>query len=148
MIWHQQFTLDFLNSKLNTGLSNHLKMTFTGFTENSLTVTMQVGPEHWQPFGVLHGGASVALAETVGSCAANLVIDSSQFAAVGQEINANHIKAFKQGEIQAIATPAHLGKRSHVWEIRIIDPNQTDSSTNEGNLICISRLTMAIIPKK
>lgn len=140
MIWFKEYSVEELNQRLNVGLSQHLKMKFSHMGDDSLTVSMLVGPEHWQPYQVLHGGASVALAETAGSCAANLVIDNQQFAAVGQEINANHIRAFKQGELKAVAKPLHIGKRSHVWEIKMTDVDE--------ELVCVSRLTMAIIPRK
>ena len=140
MIWHKKPELNFLNQKFNVGLSKFLKMEFTEIGDDYLKMKMEVDSNHWQPYGVLNGGASVALAETVGSSAANMVVDTSQYAAVGQEINANHIRAFKEGTVIGTAKPIHMGKRSHVWEIQI---------TNEQDeLICISRLTMAIIDTK
>jgi len=92
-----------------------------------------------QPFGILHGGASVVLAESIGSVASNLVIDD-QYIGVGLDINANHLKSVSQGLLTATCTPLHLGKKTHVWDIKIHD--------DKDNLICISRLTVAIIPKK
>lgn len=141
MIWHnKEVSVDFLNQKFNVGLSKHLKMQFKEIGDDFLLMVMQVGPDHWQPFQVLHGGASVVAAETAGSCSANLVIDPSKYMAVGQEINANHIRSFKEGRLLVKAQPIHLGRKSHVWEIKI--------TTEEDKLICISRLTMAIIEKK
>jgi 1,4-dihydroxy-2-naphthoyl-CoA hydrolase len=93
-----------------------------------------------QPYGLLHGGASVALAETVGSYASHLVVDASKFQTVGIEINANHIRKVSSGFVTACAKPIHLGKTTHVWTIEITDES--------SNLVCISRLTVAVIPKK
>ena len=142
MIWfHKEISVELLNQKYNVGLSKLLKMSFEELGDDYLVMKMQVGEEHWQPYGVLHGGASVVAAETVGSCAANMVIDTSKFMAVGQEINANHISSFKSGELLIKGSPIHLGRRSHVWEIKITDAQKADK------LICVSRLTMAVIEK-
>jgi 1,4-dihydroxy-2-naphthoyl-CoA hydrolase len=89
---------------------------------------------------VLHGGASVALAETAGSIAAMLCVDSEKFMCLGQEINANHLRAISSGLVTATARPFHLGARSHVWGIEIRD--------EEGRLVCVSRLTMAIVERR
>lgn len=139
MIWFKKIELDFLNNNFNVGLSKLLKMSFSEIGEDYLKMRMEVDSDHWQPYGVLNGGASVALAETVGSTAANLVIDTSKYAAVGQVVNANHLRSFKCGIVAGTARPIHLGKRSHVWEIKI--------NNEEEELLCISRLTMAIIEK-
>lgn len=101
---------------------------------------MPVDERTLQPFGILHGGASVALAETVASFGAAGCIDREQFAAVGQEINANHIRSKLSGVVTATATPLHLGRTSQVWSIQIVD--------EMGRLICVSRCTMAIVPKR
>jgi uncharacterized protein (TIGR00369 family) len=101
--------------------------------------TMPVDDRTRQPFGILHGGASMALAETVASLGATACIDREQFIAVGQEINGNHVRSKSDGVVTAIATPLHVGRRSHVWSIRITDEQET--------LICIARCTMAIVPK-
>ena len=141
MIWHNSsVTVEILNEKYNKGLSKHLDMSFVELGDDFLKMNMMVSHQHHQPFGVLHGGASVVAAETVGSCAANLVIDTNQFMAVGQSINANHLSSFIEGELEVIGSPIHLGKRSHVWEIKISD-------AKKNKLVCISRLTMAIIPR-
>jgi 1,4-dihydroxy-2-naphthoyl-CoA hydrolase len=100
---------------------------------------MPVDDRTRQPFGLLHGGASVALAESLGSIGAALVIDPDKFLCVGQEINANHIRGVKEGFVIGTARPVHLGRRSHVWEIRIVD--------EQDKLVCISRLTVAIIDR-
>jgi len=106
--------------------------------DDFLKARMPVDHRTVQPQGRLHGGASCALAETVGSVAANLVIDSSQFLAVGLEINANHIRPVKDGYVYGTARPDALGRTTQVWTIRVTD--------EEDRLVCISRLTMAVIP--
>lgn len=121
-------------------MGEHLNIVFTAFDDNSLTATMPVDHTTKQPFGLLHGGASVALAETVGSTAANLCVDPDQSLCVGMEINANHVRAVRQGLVQATARPRHLGRRSQVWEIEITDTSD--------RLVCISRLTMAVVDRK
>jgi 1,4-dihydroxy-2-naphthoyl-CoA hydrolase len=90
--------------------------------------------------GLLHGGASVALAETLGSVASSLLVDLNKFHCVGLEINANHIKSARSGYVYGYATPIHIGKKTHVWDIRISNEND--------DLVCISRLTVAIVEKK
>ncbi|HEX5462653.1 MAG TPA: hotdog fold thioesterase [Steroidobacteraceae bacterium] len=105
-----------------------------------LRASMPVTPELHQPYGVLHGGVSVALAETVGSVAANLCIDLERQQCFGQEINANHLRPVVSGVITATARPYHIGSRSHVWSIEIRD--------ELNRLVCISRLTMAIVPRR
>ena len=105
-----------------------------------LRATMPVTPELHQPYGVLHGGVSVALAETVGSVAANLCIDVERQQCFGQEINANHLRSVKSGVLTATARPYHIGSRSHVWSIEIRDELE--------RLVCISRLTIAVVPRR
>lgn len=118
----------------------YLGIEITAISEDFLQGTMPVDHRTRQPFGLLHGGASVVLAETLGSTASNAVIDPAKQYAVGLEINANHVKSAKEGKVTGTAKPIHLGKRTHIWEIRI---------TNEADqLICISRFTAAILDKK
>ena len=100
--------------------------------------TMPVDDRTRQPYGLLHGGASIALAETVASLGAAANIDRERFAAVGLEINGNHIRAKTSGTVKATAVPVHLGRSTHVWSIEIVD--------EEGRLVCVSRCTMAIVP--
>jgi len=109
-------------------------------SDNGVVATMPVDDRTRQPFGILHGGASVALAETVASIGACHFVDLEKEVCVGLEINANHIKAKKEGTVTAYAKPAHRGRSTMVWEIRIVDEQE--------DLICLSRCTMAIIPKK
>jgi len=107
------------------------------YTPEKVVATMPVEPRVHQPFGILHGGASVALAETVASMGGFISIDASKQMAVGQEINANHIRPVREGIVTATATPIHKGKRSHVWHIEV--------KNEEGKMVCISRCTIAIV---
>ena len=136
-IWFKPYTLADL--QVRGGMPKYLGMEFTEIGPDFLTMRMPVDDHTHQPDGILHGGASVALAETVGSYAAGLVVDPSKYRCVGQEINANHIRAVTSGFVIATARPYHIGRRSHVWEIRIVD--------ERGKLVCVSRLTMAVIDK-
>ena len=104
-----------------------------------VVATMPVGPRVHQPFGLLHGGASVALAETVASTAAWMNVDQASEIVVGIEINANHLRAKRGGVVTATATPLHVGRRTQVWDVRIAD--------EEGRAICVSRCTLAVMPR-
>ena len=110
------------------------------FGENFFKARMPVDHRTIQPYGLLHGGASCVLAETIGSIASAMVIDHSRFYCVGLEINANHIRGIKEGYVTGVATPLHLGSTTHVWDIKIHDEKE--------KLICVSRLTVIIIPRK
>ncbi|SFF17167.1 uncharacterized domain 1-containing protein [Paenibacillus catalpae] len=116
-----------------------LGMRVTECTGERVVATMPVGPATWQYFGVLHGGASVALAETVASVGTYNLIDKETQLAVGMEINANHIRSKQDGMVTAVATPLHKGRTTMVWDIKITD--------EEDRLICVSRCTVGIIPK-
>jgi len=129
-----------LNQVGRGSLVEHLDIRITEVGEDFLAGTMPVDQRTHQPFGLLHGGASVALAETLGSLAATLCVDATRFSCVGQEINANHIRGVRSGRVAGMAKPIHLGKRSHVWEIRIV------SEKNE--LVCIARLTIFVLERK
>jgi len=136
-IWFEPFTLEQLHSRGLKTMVHHLDIQFTEIGEDYLTPTMPVGEKTQQYMGILHGGASCVLAETVGSVAANCVIDHTKYRAVGQEISASHLRPVPGGSVTAIAKPLMLGKRSHVWEIKIYN--------DQGKMSCISRLTMAVI---
>lgn len=138
-IFRDGVTLDFLNAWSRDTLSGHLGIEFTEIGDNYLVAKMPVDNRTKQPLGLLHGGASVALAETMGSVAATLCVDDSKFC-VGLEINANHIKSAREGFVIGTTKPVHIGKQTHVWEIRI--------TTESGALVCISRITMAVLDKK
>jgi 1,4-dihydroxy-2-naphthoyl-CoA hydrolase len=120
-------------------LAAHLGIEFTKLGDDFLQGRMPVDDRTRQPFGILHGGASVALAETLGSIAGNLTIDPERFNVVGQEINANHVRAINKGHVIGTARPLHVGKRSQVWEVRIEDEAQ--------RLVCISRITLAVLER-
>lgn len=130
---------DFENLGKDT-MGDHIGIRFSELGDDYLKATMPVDHRTKQPYGLLHGGASVALAETLGSVGSALVIDPEQFICVGQEINANHIRSARSGQVTGTATPIHLGATSHVWEIRIHD--------EQDKLVCISRLTVAILKKR
>lgn len=136
-IWHSTPTLEQLNQTSSGCLPEHLGMQITELGDDYLVGSMPVDARTRQPYGILHGGASVALAETLGSVAANLVVDPHKFYCVGQEINANHLRPVAEGVVTGTARAVHIGRSSQVWEIRISDP--------QGKLNCISRITMAVV---
>lgn len=139
MIWFKLFTIEALNDRPKNHMGALLDIQFTDATEDSLTATMPVDERTHQPAGILHGGASVVLAETLGSVASSLCIDPERYQAVGLEINANHLRPVKSGRVTGICKPLHKGAKTHVWEIKIYD--------ERGKMNCVSRLTVAIIPK-
>ena len=120
-------------------LGDTLGIELTEVTRDRVVATMPVDERTRQPFGILHGGASVALAETVASIAATLNADLDRFYVVGLEINANHIRAKRDGVVTGTATPVHLGRSTQVWEVRIVDEEQ--------RLVCLSRCTLAVVPR-
>jgi 1,4-dihydroxy-2-naphthoyl-CoA hydrolase len=138
-IWPRDYQLDELNRLGRGNLAEHLGMEFTAIGADFLEARMPVDARTHQPAGILHGGASAALAETVGSFAANLVLPPDRYA-VGLEINANHLRGIESGWVIAVARPLHIGKSTQVWDIQIRDEQQ--------RLVCISRLTMAVLEKK
>lgn len=119
---------------------DHLGIEFLEVSPKIIKAKMPVDHRTVQPFRILHGGASVALAETLGSIAAQINIDQEKYIAVGLDINANYIKSVREGYVYGVTNPVHIGKSTHVWEIKI---------TNEDDqLVCISRLTVSIIEKR
>jgi 1,4-dihydroxy-2-naphthoyl-CoA hydrolase len=139
-IWFNTFTLDDLNKSSQKTMAEHNGIEFTEFGEDYLCAKMPVDQRNKQPAGLLHGGASVTLAETLGSFGAQLCVESTKYDCVGLEINANHLKSVREGFIWGKAQPIHIGQKTQVWEIRIVnDMNQ---------LTCISRLTIAVIEKR
>ncbi|WP_207493455.1 hotdog fold thioesterase [Aridibaculum aurantiacum] len=130
---------DFAHWSQNT-LGSHLGIQFTEIGEDFLKGTMPVDHRTHQPYGLLHGGASAALAETLGSVAGALVVDREKYQVVGLEINANHIRSVQSGLVTGIASPIHIGRSTQVWEIRIVDERE--------KLVCISRLTVAVLSKE
>jgi len=136
-IWHSNPKLEQLNESAADCMPGYIGMQITEIGDDYLAGTLPVDARTRQPFGILHGGASVVLAETLGSIGANLVVDTDKFYCVGQEINANHLRPVPEGEVTGIAKPVHIGRSSQVWEIRISDAR--------GKLNCISRITMAVV---
>lgn len=120
-------------------LAEQLGIEFLEVSTQHVKAKMPVDHRTIQPYGLLHGGASVALAETLGSIAAQINIDGEKYVAVGLEINANHVRGMREGFVFGITTPLHIGKSTHIWEIKITD--------DKDRLVCISRLTVAIIKK-
>jgi 1,4-dihydroxy-2-naphthoyl-CoA hydrolase len=141
MIWfNKALTAEHLQPMGKGTMGEHLGMEFIELGDNYIKARMPVDHRTKQPYGLLHGGASAALAETLGSVASAMVIDHRQNICVGLEINANHVRSARQGFVTGTCTPIHLGATTHVWDIRITDEQQ--------KLICISRLTVAILKRK
>lgn len=138
MLWFRPYTLDQVHFR-RPSLASHLDIQFIELGPDFLRGRMPVDDRTRQPYGILHGGASVALAETLGSVAAGLAIDPDKYQAVGQEINANHVRAIAEGFVFGTTRPLHIGRRSHVWDIRIVN--------EQDKLVCVSRITMAILEK-
>ncbi|KIF83149.1 hotdog fold thioesterase [Noviherbaspirillum autotrophicum] len=139
-IWKKEKSLEDLQNWNRNTAAERLGIEFTGIGDDWLSARMPVDARTVQPFGILHGGASVLLAETVGSCAANLCVDEERSYCVGLDINANHVRGARAGWVSATARPFHLGRTTQVWEIRIVD--------DAGQLVCISRLTMAVVDRQ
>jgi 1,4-dihydroxy-2-naphthoyl-CoA hydrolase len=124
----------------NNTMAEYLDIEWKEVGNDFISATMPVDHRTIQPYGLLHGGASCVLAETVGSVASAMVVDHSKFICVCLEINANHIRSAREGKVIGTAKPIHLGATTHVWDIRIVDEKE--------RLICVSRLTVAILPRK
>jgi 1,4-dihydroxy-2-naphthoyl-CoA hydrolase len=136
-IWFSEYTLDDIQQFKVDTMVDHIGILFTEIGNDYLKGTMPVDTRTVQTMGILHGGASVVLAETLGSIAANLSVDPAKFACVGLDINANHIRSAKGGIVTGTAKPIHRGGSTQVWSIEIVDEN--------NRLVCISRLTMAVL---
>jgi 1,4-dihydroxy-2-naphthoyl-CoA hydrolase len=139
-IWLHTPSLEQINASAAGTIMLPLGIVFTELGPDFIRAEMPVDERTRQPYGLLHGGASVALAETLGSTGANLCVDSERFLCVGQEINANHLRSAKSGRVIGTARPVHIGGRSQVWGIEIVN--------EAGALVCISRLTMAVIERR
>lgn len=141
MIWfYKDLKLEDVQARMGNNMASFLEMEWTEVGPDYLRMRMPVNDKTRQPYGILHGGASCALAETIGSMASFFMIDPEKYQCVGMEINANHLKSAKDGYVIATCRPIHLGKQSHVWDIRI--KNEAEQ------MVCISRLTVMVIPKK
>lgn len=138
-IWHRKPDLDIINNQMNKGtIGEHLEILMTEVGDDYITGTMPADARTFQPYGVVHGGANVVLAESLGSIAGAHVIDFATSKCLGQEVSASHLRPVSSGLVTGTARPIHLGRRSHIWEIRL--------TNDEGKLTCISKLTLAIIP--
>lgn len=137
-VWRETPNLDQLNANSKNTILELLDIRFESFTEDSLTASMVVDHRTHQPYGLLHGGASVVLAESLGSSASYLCIDTSKYFCVGIEVNANHLRGVRSGRVTAVAHAVHIGRTTHVWDIRL--------TSDEGKASCISRLTVAVVP--
>ncbi|HMR93179.1 MAG TPA: hotdog fold thioesterase [Chitinophagaceae bacterium] len=140
-IWFRKdLSADLIRNIEKNSMGEFLGIEWVDVGDDYITARMPVTDRTRQPYGLLHGGASCALAESIGSIASAMVVDHDRFACVGLEINANHVKSASEGFVTGTARPLHLGSNTHVWDIRIY---------NEGQqLVCVSRLTVAIIPRK
>jgi 1,4-dihydroxy-2-naphthoyl-CoA hydrolase len=136
-IWFKPYTLSDIQWMLKDNLCEAIGIEITELTSESIKGKMPIDHRTVQPMKILHGGASVALAESLGSIASNLIVDNSKYACVGLDINANHLRPGTSGFVYAEAKPIHIGKKTHVWGIEIKD--------EKGKMICVSRLTMAVI---
>ncbi|HEY2720456.1 MAG TPA: hotdog fold thioesterase [Chitinophagaceae bacterium] len=141
MIWFdKELSIEKLKPLGPDTMGEHLGIEWTELGPDYLKAKMPVDRRTKQPYGLLHGGASCALAETIGSVASAMVIDHSAFYCVGLEINANHVRGAREGFVTGVGKPLHLGSTTHVWDIRIYD--------EKDKLICVSRLTVAILKRK
>lgn len=140
MVFKTKPSLQQLNQSGQNTMVSHLDIVFTEIGDDFICATMPVDSRTKQPMGLLHGGANVVLAETLGSVAASLTIDLKSQTCVGLEINANHLKSVRSGRVKGIAKAIHLGKSTQVWEIKIYNEQEA--------LYCVSRITMAILDKK
>ncbi|WP_304065385.1 hotdog fold thioesterase [Pedobacter glucosidilyticus] len=138
MIWFKNYTPEELNNRPKNHIGALLGISFTQVGDNFLEATMPVDERTHQPVGILHGGASVVLAETLGSVASNLVLNPDEKMGVGLEVNANHLRPVKSGFVRGVCTPIHIGAKTHIWDIKIYD--------ERGKMSCISRLTVAVVP--
>ncbi|MBZ6064938.1 hotdog fold thioesterase [Aeromonas schubertii] len=138
-IWKKPMSLEGLEASSHNTLMAHLDIHYSGFGDDWIAATMPVDSRTHQPLGMLHGGASVVLAETLGSIAANMAVDGDHYC-VGLDINANHIRAKREGVVTGVTRPVHLGATTQVWQIEIKD--------ERDRLICTSRITMAVLKAK
>jgi 1,4-dihydroxy-2-naphthoyl-CoA hydrolase len=140
MIWKNKYSIDQLNEISLNSMVSHLGITVTKIGDNFITATMPVDHRTVQPMGILHGGASVALAETMGSIASIMITDHRENDIVGVEINANHLRSVSKGVVTGKVQPVKVGRRLHVWQIDITD--------EQGKAVCSSRITVMVIPKE
>lgn len=140
-IWFDPtLTLEKMKTLGEGTMGEYIGIEWVELGDNFLKAKMPVDHRTRQPYGLLHGGASCVLAETLGSVASALVVDHTKFYCVGLEINANHIRSAREGYVTGVCTPLHTGNSTHVWDIKIYDENE--------KLVCVSRLTVAVLPRK
>jgi 1,4-dihydroxy-2-naphthoyl-CoA hydrolase len=140
-IWYnKELTIEDFKSFGKGTMAEYIGIEWAEVGEDFLKAKMPVDHRTNQPYGLLHGGASCVLAETIGSVASAMVVDHAKFVCVGLEINANHVRSARQGFVTGVATALHLGANTHVWDIKIYDELE--------KLVCVSRLTVAVIPRK
>jgi len=139
-IWFQDYSLHDVSALQRGNMGAHIGIEIVRIGPDHLDARMPVDERTTQPDGILHGGASVALAETLGSIGGAMVVDRERFQVVGQEINANHLRPVREGFVHGSARPIHIGRRSQVWAIEIVDDNR--------RLVCVSRLTLAVIERQ
>jgi len=141
MIWFdKELSIEKLKPLGPNTMAAHIGIEWVEVGENFMKAKMPVDQRTNQPYGLLHGGASCVLAETLGSVASAMVIDHSRFYCVGLEINANHVRGVREGYVTGVASPLHLGNTTHIWDIKIYDEKE--------KLVCVSRLTVAILTRR
>ncbi len=136
-IWNTKPTIESLSERSKGTLVEHIGIEFLEIGEDYIKAKMPVDQRTIQPYGILHGGASLVLAETLGSVAATLCLDTRKERCVGLEINANHVRPVSTGYVFGVTRPIHTGRTTHIWEIEITD--------QDSNLVCVSRLTLAVV---
>jgi 1,4-dihydroxy-2-naphthoyl-CoA hydrolase len=139
MIWHKPYKLSELEGMDAHTIHSSLGIEINHLGNNDIGGKMPVDERTKQPAGILHGGASVVLAESLGSIASSLIVDPAKYYVVGQSIQANHIRPGIDGFVHGLATPIHIGRKSHIWEIRIVNDDE--------KLVCVCRLTMAVLER-
>ena len=139
-IWHHMPNPSLMEKTSEGTIDQHLGIKITDVGDDYLTGTMPADHRTFQPYGIIHGGANVVLAETLGSMAGAHVIDTEHYLCMGQEVSATHLRPVSSGLVTGTARPIHLGRRSQVWEIRL--------TNDQGKLSCIAKLILAIVPKK
>jgi 1,4-dihydroxy-2-naphthoyl-CoA hydrolase len=139
-IWFREYSLDEISALQRGNMDAHIGIEIVRIGPDHLDGRMPVDERTTQPDGILHGGASAALAETLGSIGGTMVVDRERFQVVGQEINANHLRPVREGHVHGSARPIHLGRRSQVWAIEIVN--------DQKHLVCVSRLTLAVLERQ
>jgi 1,4-dihydroxy-2-naphthoyl-CoA hydrolase len=139
-IWFNEVTLEGVKASRAKTMVDHIGIEFTRITENTLEARMPVDERTRQPLGIMHGGASAALAETVASIAANLTIDLAKSFCVGLDLNTSHIKMVKEGFVYATASPIHIGSQTQIWQVRTVN--------EKHELVAVSRMTMIVLERK